>query len=410
MSGRGGDRIAIACVAAGALLRLAWAIVVHPPLDHVYSDMASYVTHAARIAAGADLNRYDVFEPTGTSLLLALPLKLLGTGRAGLWGGAALWAALSAWIPLATWRWARLLFGERAGAWAAGLTAFWPLLVLHSGWFLAETPAMALLMSAVWVGEEARRRPEGARLALLAGVLAGAAVVVRTQLVLNALILLWLLVRIRRQAGVLAAGGLAMVVAAVIAFNSGAAGAVVGLSENGGMMFFQGQCDVAFVSGGPASRPFYFKLTAPAQTHEGRSYAFPGVQVFNQGFFYRQGMDCIAHDGLGQLGVLGRHLEDMLATSVPWPEVDEGGAVRAIARWTNRAMALLFVLLAVAVAALVTRRELARSASVAAAHMACAPLVALVFVGDPRIRLLYAPFALVLLGAAASGRLRASSS
>jgi hypothetical protein len=408
---RGADRIALGCVVAGALLRVLFVLVVHKPLDFVYSDMASYVGHAVRIASGAALNRYDVYEPTGTSLLLSLPMAILGATRSGLWGDAVLWSAFACVVPLATWRWSRALYGPGVGAWVAALCAFWPLLVLHAGYFLAETPAMALLMCAVWLGESARRNPSSFALALATGVLGGAAAAVRAQLLLNVLIVLVVVFRANRRAAGVMVGGAAAVILAVALFNSSAAGRPTGLSENGGMSFFQGQCDVAFVQGGPAARPFYFRLTVPAQTHDGRTYAFPGRQVYDQGFFYGQGWDCARRDGLGHISVLGRHLADMLATSTPWPEFDDGGAVRVVAEWSNRALASFLVLLALAgLATAARRRRLPSSVLIPAAHLACAPLVALVFIGDPRITLLYTPFALTLLGLALDEGIRAFSS
>ena len=57
----GWDRIALGAVALGALLRGWWVFVEHPPLDHVYSDMAGYVERALGLASGEPLERYDAF-------------------------------------------------------------------------------------------------------------------------------------------------------------------------------------------------------------------------------------------------------------------------------------------------------------------------------------------------------------
>src|SRR3954451_10327786 len=95
------DRIAWSAVAVGAALRLVWVLVVHDPADYVFSDMQGYVSRAIRLAAGADLVRFDAFYPPGTHLLLAAPLDVFGTGRGGLRAAAVLWWALSAVTPLA---------------------------------------------------------------------------------------------------------------------------------------------------------------------------------------------------------------------------------------------------------------------------------------------------------------------
>jgi peptidoglycan/LPS O-acetylase OafA/YrhL len=209
---------------------------------------------------------------------------------------------------------------------------------------------------------------------------------------LNALIATVGLLRSPRRMVLAWAVGAVVLVGAVVAFNSLAAERWVGLSENAGMTFFQGQCDVAYVSGGPSTRPFYFKLTGPAQLHRGRSFAFP---------------DCIKADGLGHAGLLVRHVADMAATTVPWPEYDDGGAVRRVADASNRLMAAWLVLLGVlGLVARWRRIVFPRAALVPAAHLACAVVVAIVFLGDPRLRLLYEPFALTLLAAFLVGLVR----
>lgn len=81
---RGWDRVAVACILIGGLLRLVWGLVVHPPIDYVYSDMAGYVERAQDLAAGETPRRVDAFWPPGTHMLLAVPLRLFGPDRAGL--------------------------------------------------------------------------------------------------------------------------------------------------------------------------------------------------------------------------------------------------------------------------------------------------------------------------------------
>jgi hypothetical protein len=103
-------------ILAGAIIRVVWGLVIHPPLDFLYSDMGSYVERAQRLATAAGLQRPDAFFPPGTHILLAAPMTLFGTERVGLWGGAVLWCLLSAVIPFFAWRLARLLLNPPAAA------------------------------------------------------------------------------------------------------------------------------------------------------------------------------------------------------------------------------------------------------------------------------------------------------
>jgi 4-amino-4-deoxy-L-arabinose transferase-like glycosyltransferase len=146
------DRIALASVLAGVIVRIIWGLVIHPPLDYLYSDMGAYVERAQRLATGAGLQRSDALFPPGTHILLAAPMTLLGTEQAGLWGGALLWCALSAAIPFFAWRLARLLLTPAAAALTALLCAFWPLYITYGGYFTSETPSLAFLLASLWAG------------------------------------------------------------------------------------------------------------------------------------------------------------------------------------------------------------------------------------------------------------------
>src|SRR2546427_3618080 len=103
------DRFAAVSIAGGAVLRAVFTLWIHPPLDYVYSDMGGYVTRAVRLATGARLNRFDTFYPPGTHIVLSLPLRIFGTGRAGMWAASILMLLISCSVPLLAWRFATRL-------------------------------------------------------------------------------------------------------------------------------------------------------------------------------------------------------------------------------------------------------------------------------------------------------------
>ena len=223
------DRIALASVLAGVIVRIIWGLVIHPPLDYLYSDMGAYVERAQRLATGAGLQRSDAFFPPGTHVLLAAPMTLFGTERAGLWGAAVLWCALSAAIPFFAWRLARLLLTPAAAALTALFCAFWPLYITYGGYFTSETPSLAFLIASLWAGYRAVRLSgrEAGWLGLAAGLLGGVAVANRPQLILNlAVLAVPLLFRRRRQALAGIVAGSAIILVATALYNSAAAAGV----------------------------------------------------------------------------------------------------------------------------------------------------------------------------------------
>jgi 4-amino-4-deoxy-L-arabinose transferase-like glycosyltransferase len=415
----------LASILAGAIIRIVWGLVIHPPLDFLYSDMGSYVERAQRLAAGGPLWRIDAFHPPGTHMLLAGPMKLFGTGSAGEWAGAVLWCVLSSLIPLFTWRLARLLLTPAAAALSAVFCAFWPPHITYGAFFTSETPSLALMVAALWAGYRAIR--EQGKLAfglgLLAGVLAGAAIGIRPQWILNLMVLaVPLLPRLRRlatrrlatrrQAAVLAGIviGTTGVLGAVLAHNSVVAGKFTGLSENSGVNFWMGHCDVRTVTTNDPQQNIFFTFSLPVaiQLERGGTYNFKGHLAWDQSFFYGMGLRCIQRDGLGHVRILARNTLDMTATTVPWPQVDDDSPQRGVVQASNLVYALLLPWIVIESVFLIRRRHATGQPSgemIMLAHLVCVVLVAVIYFGDPRLRIPYDVFGLALLAALVTDRL-----
>ncbi|MGB2874979.1 MAG: glycosyltransferase family 39 protein [Gaiellaceae bacterium] len=400
------DRFALLAIAGGAVARAAWVLWLHPPPDYLYSDMQTYVTYAAEIARGRGLDVYTTFQPQGTHLLLALPLKLIGVDRSGLWGGAVLWWALSALTPFLAWRLARLLLTPAAAAITALLVAVWPLYVTSAGFFLSETPSLAFLLGALWLGYRAERQG-----AVWQGVLAGAlgafAVATRPQFLLNlALVALPFLPRRRRnrRAALAFVASAALLLACVVAFNSAIAGRVTGLGREGGVTFFLGQCHVKTVSVSKGTS--YWSIGPPPYQQNGGAVAyFPGHEIWEEGFFYRKGLHCIAREGAHYPVHAAQMIADMTATSKPWPQANEP-TLRNVVDGANLlyGYGLLPLIVLVAVVRIARRLPTARGETALLAHLLCIVPIAILYLGDPRLRAPYDVFGL-MLGAVAAAAL-----
>jgi 4-amino-4-deoxy-L-arabinose transferase-like glycosyltransferase len=406
----GWDRVALFAIGAGAVARALWVFWLHPPPNYIYSDMQKYVEAASDIAAGHNLNVYATLQPQGTHLLLALPLSLLGTGRHGLWGGAALWWTLSAATPFFAWRLARLLLTPAAAALTALFAAIWPLHVTNAGYFLSETPSLAFLLAALWLGYQAARQQGRAALwqGSLAGALGAIAVATRPQFLLNlALVALPFLPRRRwnGRAALAFATTVAVLLAGVVAFNSAIAGRVTGLSREGGVTFYVGQCHVRAVAVRTATS--FYTIQPPPYVQNGGSVAFfPGREIWEDGFFYGKGLHCIRREGAHYPIHAARMIADMTATSKPWPQVDEATLSSVIdGANTFYGYGLLPLVVVVAVVRITRRAPTRRGETALLAHLACVVPVAIAFYGDPRLRSPYDVFGLALAAAALTTRL-----
>jgi 4-amino-4-deoxy-L-arabinose transferase-like glycosyltransferase len=397
------DRIALIAIVAGAVIRAAWVLSLHPPLDHVYSDMGGYVDRAVKLASGGGIDRYDAFYPPGTHWLLAVPLFIFGTDRTGLWAGAVLWWALSAFTPLAMWRFTRHHLTIPAAALTAIFVAFWPLHIAYSGYFLSETPSIALLVGSLWLAARAAAA-RSLRGSVGAGVLGGLAVANRPALIANLVVAIVSIPRTTRVRALQGIGvGAAAVLAIVILHNSVAAGKLTLTSENSGLTFWIGHCDVHAVRTTDPRTGAFFEFSSPPafQRGSGKDYAFTDHMVWDQDFFYAMAFDCIRQDGIAHLRTLARGVFDMTLTSVPWPMAVEGDLGARIGM-ANALFSITLPAILIGAVWLIRERRRRREPAgeaVMLAHFACVLLTAVLFFGDPRYRQPYDLFALALAAA-----------
>jgi hypothetical protein len=140
------------------------------------------------------------------------------------------------------------------------------------------------------------------------------------------------------------------------------------------------------------------------QQGRGNIYIFPDHEVWDQGFFFRKGLECIREDGWSHARLWGRGVLDLLWTSVIWPQANEQD-LRGPMRVTNVLYAILLPLILLGTALIVRDRRRAGLPSgelVLFLHLATVLVTAFVFFGDPRFRMPYDFFGLALLAAVLS--------
>jgi hypothetical protein len=179
----------IAIVAAGAVLRIVWALMAQRPEE--LRDPVLYMILADFVSSG-DGYRYGfgpdqgttAYYPPGYPLVLGGVVWAVGLlpGDVSTFGVAV---GLNVVLSVATiglvFVLGRRLAGDRAGLVAAGVWAMWPNLVFHSGIVLTETLFLFLLvlLFIVVLGDPAAARAPGRARLVTIGVLFGATLLVR---------------------------------------------------------------------------------------------------------------------------------------------------------------------------------------------------------------------------------------
>jgi hypothetical protein len=438
---------------AAVLSRLVWVVWVHPPREHVFSDMAHYVHRAGLVAAfGVEVgDRMMVWQAWGTHVLLAIPLLLLGPGPSALDFAGLMWAGFSAATVVLGYQLAqRVLPGPSAAgrphwlAIAVGLSLLgWVPLLSHTGFFISETPyACALLATTLGA---LRVRQEG-RGGLAAGLWAAFAFVLRPQAAVFFVLLALAWVFERARAGPkLASSGLSirhallllaplLVVMAIsmvrVRVHTGQFG---GVAENATMNLTAGRCH-NIVTRSWSSEAELESARQTGSPEPDRRVSLPGFRALGREgpdhpLALRPALGGEAIDMVGYIGDREVHREIRrrcyAATGVrgqihysitnvallwlvarPWPESSNQEAPQLLpvaVRGRQIAAGLaplsllgMFLSLWTWARARGEAQDRLAGAAICALAFGSLLIVAAVFFGDPRLRVPYDPYALIL--------------
>lgn len=139
--------------ASGVALRMLYTLGVQHPEDFIYSDMALYVTRAARMAHGEHLMPYDVSQALGYPALIAF----LNPHGDALGRVVAAQIVISCLVPIAVGLLGAAAFGRRTGMLAAVFASLYFPFIEYGALFLSEIPFI-LFLTLAFAGFLAARR------------------------------------------------------------------------------------------------------------------------------------------------------------------------------------------------------------------------------------------------------------
>ncbi|MGD8825052.1 MAG: glycosyltransferase family 39 protein [Myxococcales bacterium] len=376
----------------GAGVRLAFVLWVHPPGDFLSSDMWVY-DHRAHDLLSGNLGPWETFTPCGYPVFLALMYSMGGSAvLAGilqaLMGG--LCAALTHRIALRIWP------GGVAPLAAGIATASHLPLVFYTGFLLTEAPSALLVVLVTWLLLRAVERKRAAGY-LLAGLCFGVAVVVRPNLILfYPLIPLWLWRQLPRRHAVLT---FALIVAGSVPPIAGAAihntrllGSPSLLGTNGGLNFYLNFSEVRTIRYRESQQDH--AITPIPNLLRYRKDERSEVPFYDDGYYYRRGLDAIAERPVRALRAL-RNIPDGLGVGLLgyWPgwrghdRLLRGFSIAFF--WLVIFPGLTWVL-GLALRGPLWKPE-CRVQLLVGLWIASSILVMLLFLGDPRIRVPFDP-------------------
>jgi 4-amino-4-deoxy-L-arabinose transferase-like glycosyltransferase len=131
----------------GVVFRLLYVFTIHPPRDHIYTDVAQYYNYAVRLfIPHLTFDIGDTIWPPGTSFWVGLfrfidPSLVLAT---------SIQALLSCLIPLLIFDTVRRIRGKRAGLLVLIAASLHFGFIHYAGYFLSELPFIFFIALGIW--------------------------------------------------------------------------------------------------------------------------------------------------------------------------------------------------------------------------------------------------------------------
>lgn len=408
---------------AGAIHRAWFIFYANQPKNFVWSDMQGYVERAARLAdPRVHLNPYDAFYPPGAHVLMAPFFYFAKDRKAALVTCQSFWFVLAVFTLVAVGLLANRLFRRPIAAFVA-VTLVWShwAFSVYTGFFSSETPFAFFMCISLYVALWARdmrvdRHWARSGAYALAGLLAGVAAAIRPQYLFQAVIIGLPLIGWRSLSGhikalvrkgverpkvpvlrwreAIALGVMfALPCLGAMRLNSHAMGRPAGMGGNAGLNFYQGHCDVVHVH--MEGMGFAAPVRIQRMVNEGRD-AEKIVKHKRRGwdseYFFDLGFKCIRQDGWLHLKRIGTNVLDLFATTEPWPP--NQGRFRTVTTWSNTIYCYALLVI-VPISMWLARKRWAERWLIV--QLACVLPVGLIFYGDPRYRVPYDVFGMLLV-------------
>ena len=381
-------------------LRSYYIFFLHPPEHFLYGDMQGYYERALKIANSMPQDIADSLTTPGTHYFYSicfytrhpfLMLKLMNL----------LISLLSCYLIFLI---TKELFSLRAAFIAFFISSINFLFIDFTGYILSETPFLfffSLLFYLMIKSTKASNVSKKCTFLTLAGLCSSIAVAIRPGILIFVLLfILWNLVNWKKQKIVstlfFVLGYLPIYI--LLTFHAYQLSGNIGMvSTNGGLNFYQGRSHVKDIRFIDSQRGFSFLFASPVAVQKGYDFNTTfDFGPYESARLFEQGMKEAKKDIPRTIFFSLEHVLDLFHTTVIWPSCCAGGSIEKVVKYFNIFFIYIIILPSIIPLLLNFKRFIFSSVLLPYIAFGSNIIVAMIYYGDPRFRVPFDMFPIIL--------------
>ncbi len=388
---------------SAVFLRIFFVFIIHPPEKYIYSDMNAYHGQAVKLAAGYREDIFDTFHPPGThylySLFLRSPDAFLRIKIFNILAGVL--------TCLLIFENTRLLFNKKAALVAFIIASFNYLFIDFEGYFLSETPfilGLSALMYCLLKSIKSANIRQKYFYAFLTGFCVALSASFKASILLFVpLFGIWWLINFKKYkltANIIfySLGFLPLLILMMLRVFC-LTGQWGGVATCAGEAFYENRVRAGEITFYDKERRYHFGFGSPVAFQ--KKYSFTKhfeVGPYESGYFFKEGIREAKKDIPKAILYSLENIWDLFYSTVIWPTAAIEGILPKIIKFFN----IIFVyaiIFPVIILFFFKWRHMTRSLKILPYLVISVAFVqAFVFVGDPRHRVPYDIFFIMLAG------------
>ncbi len=387
----------------GALLRLYFVFDMHPPERYLYSDMQGYQERAAKWAAGAKENIYDTFYPPATHIIYSVFFK---TTKPFLWiklFNVIISIVTCIFIYLSS----KILFDKKAGFIALTIASFNYLFIDFAGYLMSETLfvfMLAFMFYCFLKSVTASLQKYRWLFSFLAGLsLITAGALKSSVFLFIPLFGLWWLCNFKKYRIIsnltfYVAGFLPLCILLIIRFHA-LTGEFGLISTNGGFNFFQGRSHIKDARFEDSKLHVGYLFASPVAVYKNYTYNdnFP-TGPYDSKYFYRRGLAEAKKDIPRTIGYSLDNLYNLFVLPFVWPSAAVEKPFPVLIKTASILFLMLVLFPSFFILIFYFRFLLVEYRILILFPILTIFLTTIMFYGDPRFRVPYDVFFIILAG------------